>query len=61
MTGKLDLFGLSEVEMVQENEGEMAGSQRLVRAAWWTHAVVGVALNWIILAPIVREIAQLQP
>lgn len=47
--------------MSRENEGEIGGGRRLLRAAWWTHTIVGVVLNWIILAPIVGEVWQLQP
>ena len=49
--------------MTRENEAITAtsGGRRLLRAAWWTYAVAGLALNWVILAPIVREVWQLQP
>lgn len=47
--------------MTRENEAKIGGGQRLLRAAWWMHAIVGIILNWIILAPIVREVWLVRP
>lgn len=47
--------------MTRENQVEIGRGQRILGAAWWAHTVVGLVLNWIILAPIVREVWQLQP